>query len=85
MPDGRMRCHSPGNRLGHRLKAGLHERHGEGVAVPDVGERVSAGQVIAKMGSSGATHVMLHFEIRRAGKPVDPMRYLPRRPKHRFG
>lgn len=43
------------------------------------GETVQAGQEIAKMGSTGAKQVMLHFEIRRAGKPVDPLKYLPAR------
>jgi lipoprotein NlpD len=40
------------------------------------GERVEAGQQIAKMGSSGTDRVKLHFEVRKGGKPVDPMRYL---------
>lgn len=43
------------------------------------GDQVRAGQVIARMGSSGTKSVMLHFEIRRNGKPVDPLRLLPRR------
>jgi lipoprotein NlpD len=43
------------------------------------GERVRAGQEIAEMGSSGAPRVELHFEIRRDGKPVDPLDYLPPR------
>ncbi len=42
------------------------------------GDLVKAGQQIATMGSSGADRVKLHFEVRRNGKPVDPMRYLPR-------
>ena len=42
-------------------------------------DMVEAGQKIAEMGSSGADQVMLHFEIRRDGKPVDPLRYLPKR------
>lgn len=45
----------------------------------DEGDQVQAGQVIARMGSSGTSSVMLHFEIRRNGKPVDPLRLLPRR------
>lgn len=40
------------------------------------GDIVKAGQQIAKMGSSGTDRVKLHFEVRRGGKPVDPMRYL---------
>lgn len=43
------------------------------------GQRVKAGQPIAEMGSSGANRDELHFEIRRNGKPVDPLQYLPGR------
>ncbi|MBS0212668.1 MAG: peptidoglycan DD-metalloendopeptidase family protein [Proteobacteria bacterium] len=43
------------------------------------GQRVRAGQPIAEMGSTGATHDELHFEIRRNGRPVDPLQYLPAR------
>ncbi|HEN47226.1 MAG TPA: LysM peptidoglycan-binding domain-containing protein [Mizugakiibacter sp.] len=43
------------------------------------GDRVKAGQVIAEMGSSGASRVELHFEIRRNGKAVNPLNYLPQR------
>ena len=41
------------------------------------GERVSKGQKIAEMGSTSADGVALHFEIRRLGKPVDPLKLLP--------
>ncbi len=41
------------------------------------GQQVRAGQVIAESGSSEAPQPMLHFEIRRQGKPVDPLKYLP--------
>lgn len=46
-----------------------------------VGEKVTVrrGQKIAEIGSSGTDRSMLHFEIRREGKPVDPLQYLPRR------
>ncbi len=43
------------------------------------GESVKAGQKIAEKGSSATNSVKLHFEIRRAGKPVDPKRLLPKR------
>ena len=42
-------------------------------------DMVKVGQRIAEMGSSGADRVMLHFEIRRDGKPVNPLKYLPKR------
>ncbi|HEV7775429.1 MAG TPA: peptidoglycan DD-metalloendopeptidase family protein [Luteibacter sp.] len=43
------------------------------------GEKVKAGQVIAEMGSSGASRDELQFQIRRDGNPVDPLQYLPAR------
>jgi lipoprotein NlpD len=43
------------------------------------GQAVKAGQQIAEMGRSGASRDMLHFEIRRNGRPVDPQGLLPRR------
>jgi lipoprotein NlpD len=38
---------------------------------------VKQGQQIATMGNSGASDTMLHFEIRKKGKSVDPFQYLP--------
>ena len=38
---------------------------------------VRKGQKIAEMGSTDADQVKLHFEVRRQGKPVDPVKVLP--------
>jgi lipoprotein NlpD len=43
------------------------------------GEPVSAGTLIARMGSSGTDSVKLHFEIRRNGRPINPATLLPSR------
>ncbi len=44
------------------------------------GQNVVRGQKIAEIGSSDSSHAKLHFEIRRLGKPVDPLKFLPDRP-----
>lgn len=43
------------------------------------GETVTKGQAIAQVGANDAKVEMLHFEIRRQGRPEDPVRHLPKR------
>lgn len=52
--------------------------HNQNVLVKE-GQSVSKGQRIAEMGSTDTDQVKLHFEIRRQGKPVDPLKHLPER------
>ncbi len=42
-------------------------------------DQVTQGQKIAELGSSESDRPKLHFEIRKQGKAVDPMKYLPAR------
>ena len=52
--------------------------HNDRVLVKE-GQAVRAGQKIAEMGSTGADRVKLHFEVRRDGQPLNPLKFLPRR------
>jgi lipoprotein NlpD len=52
--------------------------HNEKILVSE-GTNVAGGQQIGQLGDTGTDRPMLHFEIRYDGRPVDPMRYLPRR------
>ncbi len=44
------------------------------------GQNVVRGQKIAEMGNTDSSQAKLHFEIRRLGKPIDPLKFLPDRP-----
>lgn len=47
-----------------------------------VGDVVDKGQAIALMGNTGrSTGAHVHFEVLRAGNPVDPLRYVNRKAK----
>jgi lipoprotein NlpD len=50
--------------------------HNDNILVKEQ-QDVKKGQKIAEMGSTDSEQVMLHFEVRRQGKPVDPAKYLP--------
>ena len=52
--------------------------HNQALLVKE-GDTVSRGQKIAELGSTDADRPKLHFEIRKQGRPVDPMGYLPPR------
>ena len=52
--------------------------HNQNILVKE-GQAVTKGQKIAEMGNTDADQVKLHFEVRRQGKPVDPLKHLPPR------
>ena len=52
--------------------------HNQNILVKE-GQSVTRSQKIAEMGNTDADQVKLHFEVRRLGKPVDPLKYLPQR------
>jgi lipoprotein NlpD len=43
------------------------------------GQQVKTGQIIAEVGTGPGDKAALHFEIRKDGKPVDPIDYLPKK------
>jgi len=50
--------------------------HNSALAVKE-GDLVKRGQRIADMGDTDASRVSLHFEVRRFGRPIDPLGRLP--------
>ena len=56
------------------LSAYAHNRE----TLVNEGQEVTLGQVIAHMGEGAPNTPVLYFEIRRNGKPVDPMPFLPK-------
>ena len=52
--------------------------HNRAILVKE-GEKVKGGQIVAEIGSSDSNQEILHFEIRKDGKPEDPLIYLPNR------
>lgn len=52
--------------------------HNQSILVKE-GDKVKSGQVVAKIGGPNGDKDLLHFEIRRDGKPEDPLAYLPPR------
>jgi lipoprotein NlpD len=55
------------------LTAYAHNR----VILVKEGDAVAKGQKVAELGSSDTDRPKLHFELRKQGTPVDPLRYLP--------
>ena len=52
--------------------------HNDSLLVKE-GEEVRLGQRIAQMGNGPDQQPLLHFEIRKHGEPVNPMKFLPPR------
>ncbi|GMR05971.1 MAG: amidase activator ActS [Gammaproteobacteria bacterium] len=52
--------------------------HNDSILVAE-GQNIRAGKKIGRMGSNGKGRAILHFEIRKNGKPVNPANYLSSR------
>lgn len=48
------------------------------------GDKVKIGQRIAVMGKTGMNNAKLHFQIRKYGKPIDPIQLLPKQVPGQF-
>ncbi len=65
--------------IAHTTSVSTLYAHGSTVLV-NAGQRVTAGQAIARVGTTGwSTGPHLHFEVRVNGDPKDPLKYLPAR------
>lgn len=63
------------NHTGGFITAYAHNRQ----LLVKTGDKVTRGQRIAELGQTDTTSPRLHFEVRRQGTPVDPLKYLPHR------
>ncbi len=72
-----------GNLIEINHGAGLKTRYGHNkTLLVKVGDVVSKGQVIARMGSTGrSTGPHVHYEILRNGKQINPIKYVYRKAK----
>jgi lipoprotein NlpD len=52
--------------------------HNKSILVKE-GQTVKRGQQIAELGKTDSDIPKLHFEVRQAGKPVDPLKFLAQR------
>lgn len=52
--------------------------HNKSILVTE-GQQVKRGQKIAELGKTDSDQPKLHFEVRKSGKPVDPMKFLAQR------
>lgn len=52
--------------------------HNKSILVSE-GQMVKRGQKIAELGRTDSDIPKLHFEVRKSGKPVDPLKFLPAR------